>query len=62
MKTVSVLNFKMHFLNLFKWVKGIFHKISSEKLIERKLGTYNNMEGYWMTNDFNETSQKEFPN
>ena len=76
MKTLSVGEFKAQFSSVIEWVKageeiavtygkkkeviGHFHPESSKKLSKRKLGIYNNMKGYKMADNFNETSYEEF--
>ena len=77
MKTLSVGEFKARFSSVIEWVKageeitvtygkkkqviGHFQPESSKKVSRRKLGIYNNMKGYKMTDNFNETSNDEFP-
>ena len=78
MRTLSVKDFKAQFSAVTKLVKegeeiivtygkqkqiiGVFKRINIEKPATRKIGIYNNMPGYLMADDFNETTQKEFPN
>ena len=78
MKILSIKDFKAQFSTFIKWMKaneeimltygkkkhivGVFKKVTIEKLATRKIGIYDNMKGYKMAEDFNETSQKEFPN
>ncbi len=77
MKTLSVGEFKAQFSAVIEWVKageeitvtygkkkeviGHFQPESSKNLTKRKLGIYNNLNGYKMAANFKETSSEEFP-
>ena len=75
--TLSVTEFKVQFSNVIKCVKageeiivtygrkkqivGVFKQRERKKMPDRKIGIYDNMQGYKMAEDFNLTTRKEFP-